>query len=68
MACTYLHNFIKDNMEYDPVFDDGEYITQVEQIMATNSEEHEEYIDVVEPSQAWSAFREQLAQNMWLNR
>ncbi|KAL6553214.1 hypothetical protein OROGR_007056 [Orobanche gracilis] len=68
MACTYLHNFIKDNMEYDPVFDDEEYIIQLEQIMAANSEEHEECIEVVEPSQAWSAFREQLAQHMWLHR
>ncbi|KAH6770137.1 hypothetical protein C2S52_014940 [Perilla frutescens var. hirtella] len=31
MACTYLHNFIKDNMEYDPVLDDEEYIIQLEQ-------------------------------------
>ncbi|KAH6834987.1 hypothetical protein C2S53_020738 [Perilla frutescens var. hirtella] len=58
MACTYLHNFIKDNMEYDPVLDDEEYIIQLEQVMAANNEENGEYIEVVEPSQAWSAFRE----------
>ena len=68
MACTYLHNFIKDNMEYDPVLGDEEYIVQLEQIMAANDGEHEEYIEVVESSQAWSAFREQLAQQMWLER
>ncbi|KAL6541945.1 hypothetical protein OROGR_011431 [Orobanche gracilis] len=68
MACTYLHNFIKENMEYDLVFGDEEYIIQLEEIMATNNGEQGEYIEVVEPSEAWSAFREQLAQQMWLDR
>ncbi|KAG6430664.1 hypothetical protein SASPL_108736 [Salvia splendens] len=65
MACTYLHNFIKVNMEYDPVLGDEEYIIQLEQIMVANDGECEEYIEVVESSQAWSAIREQLAQQMW---
>ncbi|XP_047947466.1 uncharacterized protein LOC125193668 [Salvia hispanica] len=66
MACTYFHNFIKENMEYDPVFGDEEYIVQLEQITLANDGGHEVYIEAVEASQAWSAFREQLAQQMWL--
>ncbi|KAH6832664.1 hypothetical protein C2S53_006451 [Perilla frutescens var. hirtella] len=58
---------LRNNMEYDPVLDDEEYIIQLEQVMAANNEENGEYIEVVEPSKAWSAFKEQLAQQILIH-
>ncbi|XP_042038415.1 protein ANTAGONIST OF LIKE HETEROCHROMATIN PROTEIN 1-like [Salvia splendens] len=66
MACFLLHNFIRREMEVDPV--ELELDTNMN---TTNTKEDNvggEYVDCVEPSSDWTQFRDSLALNMWNNR
>ncbi|EYU31710.1 hypothetical protein MIMGU_mgv1a021834mg [Erythranthe guttata] len=70
MACCLLHNFIRQEMggyqlESDDDLDDGEG----EQGMESESEDSEdesdeEHINVIEPSNEWTTFRNNLAVNI----
>ncbi|XP_015057504.1 protein ANTAGONIST OF LIKE HETEROCHROMATIN PROTEIN 1-like [Solanum pennellii] len=54
-ACCLIHNFIRREMEVDPLDID------VEEQM----EYQHENIDVVESSEEWTTWRDELAQSMW---
>ncbi|XP_015158646.1 uncharacterized protein [Solanum tuberosum] len=54
-ACCLIHNFIRREMEVDPLEIDVE-----EQV-----EYQQDNIDVVESSQEWTTQRDELAQSMW---
>ncbi|KAK4727367.1 hypothetical protein R3W88_032284 [Solanum pinnatisectum] len=54
-ACCLIHNFIRREMEVDPLEIDLE-----EQV-----EYQQDNIDVVESSQEWTTWRDELAQSMW---
>ncbi|KAK4733329.1 hypothetical protein R3W88_007590 [Solanum pinnatisectum] len=54
-ACCLIHNFIRREMEVDPLEIDVE-----EQV-----EYQQDNIDVVESSQEWTTWRDELAQSMW---
>ncbi|KAK4717040.1 hypothetical protein R3W88_015378 [Solanum pinnatisectum] len=54
-ACCLIHNFIRREMEVDPLEIDVE-----EQV-----EYQQDNIDVVESSQEWTTWRDELAQSIW---
>ncbi|XP_057787974.1 uncharacterized protein LOC131005172 [Salvia miltiorrhiza] len=62
MACFVLHNFIRSNMVVDPI--EQQFDNQAAE-MENMDLEGGEYVDGVEPSPAWTAAREDLAQQMW---
>ena len=66
MACFLLHNFIRREMSVDPLEDAlaGDASTNIHD---DNYVAHQ-YIDVVEPSQEWTALRDTMAMNMWNSR
>ncbi|KAG8367126.1 hypothetical protein BUALT_Bualt16G0040100 [Buddleja alternifolia] len=57
MACVLLHNFIQLEMQVDPLEDD----------LDSDNEENNgvEYIDIVQSTQAWTNYREELATKMF---
>jgi len=54
-ACCLIHNFIRREMEVDPLDID------IEEQM----EYQHENIDVIESSEEWTTWRDELAQSMW---
>nr|XP_009801918.1 PREDICTED: uncharacterized protein LOC104247567 isoform X1 [Nicotiana sylvestris]XP_009801919.1 PREDICTED: uncharacterized protein LOC104247567 isoform X1 [Nicotiana sylvestris] len=54
-ACCLIHNFIRREMEVDPLDID----------MEEQMEYQHENIDIVESSQEWTTWRDELAQSMW---
>ncbi|XP_057774908.1 uncharacterized protein LOC130993865 [Salvia miltiorrhiza] len=64
MACFLLHNFIRTEMEVDP-------IEQVWDDIAHQNDDDEpqdvEFVDVVESSSEWNRWRDDLATSMWHN-
>ncbi|XP_042012353.1 uncharacterized protein LOC121760805 [Salvia splendens] len=67
MCCFLLHNFIRWEMEVDPVemeLDDADLAE------LGNTEENigADYVNCVEPTAEWTQTREQLAMNIWMNR
>lgn len=66
MACFLLHNFIRREMEIDPVEAELDSDTSPD-----NPEDENiglEYVDSVESSSEWTQYRDNLALNMWNNR
>ncbi|XP_047952986.1 putative nuclease HARBI1 isoform X2 [Salvia hispanica] len=66
MSCFLLHNFIRREMENDPIEAelDGETMP-----FAQDAEfEGQEFVESVEPSAQWTQTREEIAQYMWNNR
>ncbi|GAB4826360.1 hypothetical protein Ancab_040358 [Ancistrocladus abbreviatus] len=61
IVCCMLHNFIRQEMEYDPI--EEEYEEQVEHSHGSN--ETEEIISSVDPTNEWSEWRANLATNMF---
>ena len=67
LACFLLHNYARSAMPVDPV----EHQLDVDADGAEPDVEDQnvnfpgEYIDSVEPSNAWSAMRDELAESMW---
>ncbi|KAM3250500.1 hypothetical protein P3S67_022915 [Capsicum chacoense] len=57
-ACCLIHNFIRREMEVDPLDSD----------MKEQAEYQHKNIDVVESSEEWSSWRNELAQRMWYER
>ncbi|XP_042056398.1 uncharacterized protein LOC121800982 [Salvia splendens] len=66
MACFLLHNFIRREMEVDPV--ELELDTNMNVENAEDDGVSGDYVDCVEPSSDWTHFRDSLAVNMWNNR
>ncbi|KAL1559488.1 hypothetical protein AAHA92_09825 [Salvia divinorum] len=66
MTCFLLHNFIRREMDVDPV----EAELDGESFLSTNDEEvnTQDYVDCVEPSVEWTQIRDDIALNMWNNR
>ncbi|XP_060170536.1 protein ALP1-like [Lycium barbarum] len=61
-ACCLLHNFIRREMEVDPLDMETEFNME-------HQHEHEHgNIDTVEPSDEWTTWRDELAQSMWNER
>ncbi|KAK4713218.1 hypothetical protein R3W88_019125 [Solanum pinnatisectum] len=54
-ACCLIHNYIRREMDVDPLDIDME-----EQV-----ENQPEHIDVIESSEEWTTWRDELAQSMW---
>ncbi|KAH0664844.1 hypothetical protein KY285_026050 [Solanum tuberosum] len=54
-ACCLIHNFIRKEMEMDPLEIDVEEQTEYQQ----------DNIDVVESSEEWTTWRDELAQSTW---
>ncbi|XP_059281069.1 protein ALP1-like [Lycium ferocissimum] len=61
-ACCLLHNFIRREMEVDPLD------TETEFNMEHQHEPEHANIDTVEPSDEWTTWRDELAQSMWNER
>ncbi|XP_060182900.1 uncharacterized protein LOC132612834 [Lycium barbarum] len=60
--CCLLHNFIRREMEVDPLDMETEFNME-------HQHEHEHgNIDTVEPSNEWTTWRDELAQSMWNER
>lgn len=64
MTCFLLHNFIRREMEVDPI--------EMELDGCFSEVAHEDnigvdYVDSVEPTAEWTQTRETLAMNMWMN-
>ncbi|XP_057797535.1 protein ANTAGONIST OF LIKE HETEROCHROMATIN PROTEIN 1-like [Salvia miltiorrhiza] len=62
MACFLLHNFIRNEMAFDPI--EQQYDTAINENDDVEID-HSHYIDSVEASQAWNAERDSLANAMW---
>lgn len=66
MTCFLLHNFIRREMEVNPIE------VELEGLNATVNPDEEfmahEYVDCVETTSYWTDFREGLALDMWNNR
>ncbi|KAL1543546.1 hypothetical protein AAHA92_20508 [Salvia divinorum] len=66
MAYFLLHNFIRREMDVDPIE------AELDENMHTITPEEEfiglDYVDCVEPSAEWTVTRDNLALNMWNNR
>ncbi|KAH0653178.1 hypothetical protein KY290_031470 [Solanum tuberosum] len=54
-ACCLIHNFIRREMEVDPL----------DIVIEEQMEYQYENIDVVESSEEWTTWRDELAQSMW---
>ncbi|XP_012842536.1 PREDICTED: putative nuclease HARBI1 [Erythranthe guttata] len=71
MACCLLHNFIRREMggyqlESDDDLEDGEGEEGMESENEDSEDEYDdEYINVIEPSNEWTTFRNNLAVNMF---
>ncbi|KAL8555308.1 hypothetical protein ACS0TY_003206 [Phlomoides rotata] len=59
LGCCLLHNFIRSNMDVDPIEDDVPEISSDDVDVETNG--GEEFIDGVETSQAWTNWRDNFA-------
>ncbi|XP_042066675.1 protein ANTAGONIST OF LIKE HETEROCHROMATIN PROTEIN 1-like [Salvia splendens] len=63
IACFLLHNFIRSEMENDPMEIDLDNATPID---VGQGEGHAtEFVDIVEPSPAWTNMRDTLAESMW---
>ncbi|KAL8483598.1 hypothetical protein ACS0TY_026326 [Phlomoides rotata] len=60
LSCALLHNFIRDEMPNDPLNEDLRSVT-------LNQSDDEKFIDSIQPSQAWSDWRDNLAHDMYNN-
>lgn len=60
IACAMLHNLIRNEMGSDPLEAelDGSYVE-------SDPFQNSQPIQFIEPSNAWTAFRDNLAQDMW---
>ncbi|XP_012844715.1 PREDICTED: uncharacterized protein LOC105964755 [Erythranthe guttata] len=71
MACSLLHNFIRTTNDFDPeeavVPEDPEESDDDEE-NDNNDVNDAEYINVVEPSQHWTNWRDNLAQEIFMDR
>lgn len=61
MVCCLLHNFIRTHSDHDPEEESVPQFVQHEE----NNDNNDEYIDVVETSQAWTNWRDTLALSMY---
>ncbi|XP_041993309.1 uncharacterized protein LOC121743961 isoform X1 [Salvia splendens] len=66
MACFLLHNFIRREMEVDPV--EVELDGENGQPLVDEEFIGHDYVDFVEPSAEWTQSRDDIALNMWNNR
>lgn len=61
MACALLHNFIRTNSDHDPEEQNvPQYVHHDD-----NNETTDEYVEVVESSEAWTNWRDNLAMSMY---
>lgn len=61
MACGLLHNFMRKFQPVDPLFDElGEDVVDHEE-----HDENSDYIDMVESSTTWTAYRDELSHTMY---
>ncbi|KAL8480048.1 hypothetical protein ACS0TY_026831 [Phlomoides rotata] len=60
LSCALLHNFIRDEMPNDPLNEDLRSVT-------LNQSDDEKFINSIQPSQAWSDWRDNLAHDMYNN-
>ncbi|XP_042051511.1 uncharacterized protein LOC121796797 [Salvia splendens] len=68
IACFLLHNFIRSQMEVDPL--EEEIDLQADDGDGNESDGDEDgpaYIDHIEPSTAWTKKRDDLAAAMWVD-
>lgn len=66
MACFLLHNFIRTEMEVDPIdalLDDDE--AEIENNDHNGDFVDGDFVETIEANQELSAYREQIAHNMW---
>ncbi|XP_038713439.1 uncharacterized protein LOC120007310 [Tripterygium wilfordii] len=61
-ACCLLHNLIRREMRFDPI--EAQLDTEFGQTFL-NDYEHGEHIGIVEPSNEWTTWRDQLANEMF---
>lgn len=66
MACFLLHNFIRREMEIDPV--EAALDGYIDNLTPEPENIGVEYVDCVEPTAEWTHFRDNLALQMWNNR
>ncbi|XP_047948928.1 uncharacterized protein LOC125194740 [Salvia hispanica] len=66
MCCFLLHNFIRREMEVDPI--ELELDNSTANIVNESDPVGQDYVQGVEPSSEWTEFRDSLALNMWNNR
>lgn len=63
MACFMLHNFIRAEMEFDPIE------IEIDELGAEVAyEEHavdDDFVDAIEATGVWNSFRDELAKAMW---
>ncbi|XP_057770914.1 protein ALP1-like [Salvia miltiorrhiza] len=62
MACFLLNNFIRTEMDVDPI---EQAFDNLPHDNAFNEPEHGEYVDAVESSPEWAAKRDAIARSMW---
>lgn len=60
MACALLHNYLRNEMPIDPLLDDLDDIEILHE-----EDDQRPYIDHIEPSHAWSSWRDVLANSMF---
>lgn len=63
IACCLLHNFIRREMSTDPM--EEQLDTELEAQLHNEDMTHAAPINSIETSDAWSAWRENLATQMW---
>lgn len=68
MACFLLHNFIRREMSIDPVEVELDHYNQGVNPNLDDDNGVVDFVDTIEPSTEWNQIRDNLAQNMWLNR
>ncbi|GFP94815.1 hypothetical protein PHJA_001625900 [Phtheirospermum japonicum] len=62
MACCLVHNFIRESMAVDPM----EHLVDKHDLQCTSPEViPEDYIDQVEPAEAWTTWRDMFAWSMY---
>lgn len=75
MACFILHNFIRSQMQVDPVeLELGDATVDLEDLDHANGDisarltrDGQEYVDAVESTPAWNQTRTEIAEFMWNN-
>ncbi|XP_042023260.1 putative nuclease HARBI1 [Salvia splendens] len=65
MACFLLHNFIRNEMEIDPIEEQIEI--EMPHLDYEDDGGHADFVDIFESTVEWNQKRDEIAQAMWLN-
>lgn len=66
MACFLLHNFIRREMEVDPI--ETEFDEDIHDVEGEQSHVETEFIDAIDSTAEWNSTRDQIAESMWMSR